>query len=164
MNSETTLTYSEPLIRDAVFLFWRRSIGVRFFVAFLLTSSSLALLLAQGETSWIVGVLGTVLALGVLFVIAIYVVHYRNALAKLRDMGHPSATLSLNEGSFTLRSGAGSATLPWSAVKELWQSPSVWLLLYSKAHFSTLPVACLSDEVQALILHRIKTAGGKIVS
>lgn len=163
MSFETTLTYSEPLIRQAVFAFWRRSIGVGFVVALLLTALGLAVYLARGETSWVVGVLGTVLTFGVLFVVALYFVHYRNSLAKFREMGTPNATFRADDSSFTFSSGAGTATLQWAAVRELWKTPNAWLFLYSKAHFSTLPIACLSPEVQSFICRRIQAEGGKIV-
>ena len=163
MTYETTLTYSERLIRHAVFAFWRRSVGVGFFVALLLIALGLVFYLERGEASWFVGVLGTVFAFGVLFVVAIYFIHYRNSLAKFRDMGGPNATFRADDSSFTISSGSGTATLQWAVVKELWQTPNAWLLLYSKAQFSTLPVACLSPELQSLILQRIQAAGGKIV-
>ncbi|MBI1285390.1 MAG: YcxB family protein [Thiobacillus sp.] len=163
MNYETTLTYSEPLIRQAVFAFWRRSVGVGFLVALLLIALGLAFYLARGEVSWVVGVLGTVFTFGVLFIVALYFVHYRNSLAKFRDMGSPYATFRADHSSFTISADSGTATLQWAVVKELWQTPNVWLLLYSKAHFSTLPVACLSPEMQSFILQRIQAAGGKIV-
>lgn len=163
MNYETTLTYSEALLRQAVFVFWRRTVGVGFLVALLLTGGSLISLLARGEVTWIVGVMGTVFVFGVIFVVALYFVHYRNSLAKFRDMGSPSAKFSVDDSSFTISSDTGTATLQWSVVKELWQTPTAWLLLYSKAHFSTLPVACLSAEMQAFILQHVQAAGGKIV-
>ena len=164
MNYETPLTYSEPLIRRAVFAFWRRSIGVGFLVALLLVALGLVFFLLSGEASWVVGVLGTVFAFGVLFIVALYFIHYRNSIAKLRDMGSPNATFRADDSSFTINADTGTATLQWSVVKELWQTPDAWLLLYSKAHFSTLPIACLSPEIQSFILQRIQTAGGKIVS
>jgi hypothetical protein len=164
MHFETTLTYSVPLLRQAVFAFWRRTVGPGFWVALLLVGASLGFLVAQGASSWLAGVVGTVFVAAVLFVTAIYVVHWCNALAKLRGMGSPSATFSAGESSFTMSSGAGSATLQWSAVTELWETPAVWLLLYSKAHFSTLPVACMPPEMQAFIRQRVQAAGGKIVS
>lgn len=163
MNLETTLTYSDPLLRHAVFAFWRRTVGVGFWVALFVIGGSLGFLLSHGEVSWVVGMLGTILTFGVLFVVALYVVHYRNSLAKFREMGRPNATFSANDSSFTISSGAGTATLQWSVVKELWQTPTAWLLLYSKAHFSILPVACLSPDMQAFILQRVQAAGGKIV-
>ena len=61
-----------------------------------------------------------------------------------------------------MSSDIGTTTLQWSVVKELWQFPTVWLLLYSKAQFSTLPLACLSPETQAYIVQCVRAAGGKV--
>ena len=109
-----------------------------------------------------VGALAAVLVLGIAFATVVYVVHYRRSLRKFLQMDEPRATFHADESSFTMSSDIGTTTLQWSAVKELWQFPSVWLLLYSKAQFSTLPLACLSPETQAFILQRVQAAGGKV--
>ena len=162
MSHQATLIYTEPLLRQAVFAFWRRSVGVGFVVALAVVVVSLGVLIGQGESSWLVGVLATVLALGILFPLALYLVHYRNSLGKFREMGSPQATFIAEESSFTISSSIGTSTFQWSAVKELWQFPGVWLLLYSKAQFSTLPLASLPLEMQAYVAQRIRAAGGKV--
>jgi hypothetical protein len=161
MSHETTLIYSKALLRQAVFAFWQRSVGVGFLAALLVAVLGLGVLIAQGMASWIVGAVAAVLVLGIGFAAAVYVVHYRNSLRKFRQMDKPQATFRADESSFTIISDMGPTTLQWSAVKELWQFPSVWLLLYSKAQFSTLPLACLSPETQAYIVERVRAAGGK---
>src|SRR6185503_15604521 len=133
MSHETTLIYSESLLRQAVFGFWRRSVGVGFFVALLIAAIGLVVLVALGQSSWIIGGLATVLAVGVAFAIVVYVVHYRRSLQKFRQMDKPQALFRAEESSFTMISDIGTTTLQWSAVKELWQFSNVWLLLYSKA-------------------------------
>ncbi len=163
MPLETTLRYHPDLVRHAVICFWRRSTGWRT----LLVSAALALwfgvLVARGDRSWQIGVTGAAVAISLLVCATVYVVHYRNAIGKLRDMGGtPEATLRADEESFTLTSAAGLATLPWSSVKEVWQFERVWLLLFSPAQFSTLPVADLSPEMRALIEASVRGAGGKI--
>ena len=145
-----------------MFAFWRRSVGVGFPVALVVVSLSLGALVAQGTASWLVSAISTVLVVGVVLAAAVYVVHYRNSLRKFREMGSTQATFRADESSFTISSGIGMTTLQWSAVKELWQFPSVWLLLYSKAQFSTLPVSCLSPEMQAFVLQRVRATGGKV--
>jgi len=162
MPHEATLIYSETLLRQAVFAFWRRSVGIGFFVALLVAALGLGILVAQGVASWIIAALAAVLALGIAFATAVYVVHYRNSLRKFRQMDKPRATFCADESSFTMISDIGTTTLQWAAVKELWQFPSVWLLLYSKAQFSTLPLACLSPETQAYIVQRVRESGGKV--
>ena len=162
MSHEATLIYSETLLRQAVFAFWRRSVGVGFLVALLVASLGLGLLVTQGVASWLAGALAAVLVLGIGFAAAVYVVHYRKSLRKFRQMDKPQATFRADESSFTMSSDVGTTTLQWSAVKELWQFPGVWLLLYSKTQFSTLPLACLSPETQAYIVQRIRASGGKV--
>ena len=162
MSREATLTYSETLVRQAVFAFWRRTVGVRFAVVAVLASAALAVLLADGDRSWRVGALAAVLAVAVAMAIAVYRVHYRNSMRMFRELGDSPAHFRADEASFTVTSAVGTATLQWSAVKELWRFPGVWLLLYSKSQFSTLPVGCLSPELQAYVLQRVSASGGKI--
>ena len=162
MPHEATLIYNTTLLRQAVFAFWRRSVGVGFFVALLIAALGLVVLMALGQASWLIGGLAVVLVLGIAFATVVYVVHYRNSLRKFRQMDNPQATFRAEESSFTMSSDIGTTTLQWSAVKELWQFPSVWLLLYSKSQFTTLPLACLPPETQAYIVQCIRAAGGKV--
>jgi hypothetical protein len=162
MPHEATLIYSESLLRQAVFGFWHRSVGIGFFVALLIAALGLVVLVALGQSSWIIGGLAAVLLVGIAFALVVYVVHYRRSLQKFRQMGQPRATFRADDSSFTMSSDIGTTTLQWSAVKELWQFPSVWLLLYSKAQFSTLPLACLPPETQTYIVQRVRESGGKI--
>lgn len=160
---EATLIYTESLLRQAVFAFWRRMVGVGFFIAITLLVISLAFQLWRGERSWEVGVIGTLIVGALVFVATIYVFHFRNALAKFRAMGQPTATLVLEEASFTLSSGIGSSVLQWSAITKVWRFRGFWLVLFSKSQFVTLPLAALSEEAQAFIVSRVEASGGKIV-
>ena len=159
---ETKLIYSEPVMRQAVFGFWRRTLGVSFPTAVLVLAVCLVWQIFQGERSWIVGALGTILAVGAAMMVAIYVVHYRSTMARFREMGKPEATFRADEATFTVSTGIETSTVQWRAVKEVWQFRDSWLLLFSKAQFITLPTACLPSEMQAFILDRVKAAGGKV--
>jgi hypothetical protein len=159
---QVVLTYDKPLIRHAVRAFWWRVVGFRFIAAAALVSIALVISILRGDTSWRTGVLATILAITIALIVAIYVLHYRNALQKLTAMGKPQATLSASESSLTLSSGAGSATLPWSAVTEIWRFESCWLLLFSKAQFVTVPLADMTAECADYILARVQDAGGKV--
>jgi hypothetical protein len=54
MSHQTTLIYTEPVLRQAVFAFWRRSVGVGFIIALAVVALSLGALIAQGAASWLV--------------------------------------------------------------------------------------------------------------
>ncbi len=107
MRYEAALTYSEPLVRYAVARFWWRVVGLRFVLAALLLGVCLALQLRSGDTSWQVGAVGVVLALSVVFPVAVYFVHYRNSLHKLRAMGNPYASFVATDDTLSISSGAG---------------------------------------------------------
>jgi hypothetical protein len=90
----------------------------------------------------------------------VYWVHYRNSMAKFRDMKEPVATFLADEDSFTLTSDYGSSTLKWKAIKEVWEFEGFWLLLFSKANFATIPLDGVSDEMRSYVLERVKRNGG----
>ena len=162
MPHEATLIYSESLLRQAVFAFWRRSVGLGFILMLVVLAAILVGIIALGAPSWLIVTLAVILAIAAGVAAALYVGYYRNSLRKFRTMEKPQATFCADESSFTMSSDAGTTTLQWSAVKELWQFPSVWLLLYSKTQYSTLPLACLPPETQAFVQERVREAGGKV--
>ena len=164
MSHEATLIYSESLLREAVFGFWRRSIGMGFILMLVALTVVLGVLVALGAPIWIIVTLAVLLVLAAAVAVALYIGYYRNSLRKFRTMSTPQATFRADESSFTMTSDAGTTTLQWSAVKELWQFPSVWLLLYSKTQFSTLPLACLPPDIQAFVQERVREAGGKVAA
>ncbi len=162
MSHEATLIYSESLLRQAVFAFWRRSVGLGFILMLVALAAILGVLVVLGAASWLIATLAAVVVIAAAVAVALYVVYYRNSLRKFRKMDKPQATFRADESSFTMSSDAGTTTLQWSAVKELWQFSSVWLLLYSKTQFSTLPLACLTPETQSFVRERVREAGGKV--
>ena len=161
MSHQVMLHYDEPLLRQAVLRFWWRLIGVRFVIALVVMSACLAWLVFHGDRSWFVGVIATVLALAFTFIVAIYFVHYRSAMTRFKNMGEPEGTLTVSETSLTISSGAGSSTIPWSAVTELWQFPAFWLMFFSKSQFVTLPLAGFTPEAKAFVLERLKASRAK---
>jgi YcxB-like protein len=164
MSHEATLIYSESLLREAVFGFWRRSIGMGFILMLVALVVVLGVLVAFGAPVWIIMTLAVLFVLAAAVAVALYIGYYRNSLRKFRTMSTPRATFRADESSFTMTSDAGTTTLQWSAVKELWQLPNVWLLLYSKTQFSTLPLACLPPDIQAFVQERVREAGGKVAA
>ena len=100
--------------------------------------------------------------MGIGMPILVYWIHYRNSMAKFRDMKEPVANFVADEESFTLASDQGSSTLKWEAIKEVWGFQGFWLLLFSKAHFVMIPLDGLSDEMRRYILERVKRGGGRV--
>jgi hypothetical protein len=162
MQHRTTLRYTEQLVSQAVRLYWRKTVGFGLPVAVALIIAFLTWRLVDGDRSWIVGASAAVGLLGVLMPVAVYVVHYRNSMGKFREMSQPVAELVADQDTITMSSDRGSSSLKWELVKEVWRFETVWLLLFSKAQFMTLPLADLPGPMQAFILERVKSFGGKI--
>jgi hypothetical protein len=162
MQHRTTLRYTERLIAQAVRLYWRKTVGLGLFVAVGLMIAFLAWRIIDGDRSWVVGLVGAVVLLGVFMPLAVYAVHYRNSMGKFREMSQPVAELVAGQDAITISSDRGSSSLRWELVKEVWCFESLWLLLFSKSQFVTLPLENLPGPMQAFILERIKATGGKI--
>lgn len=159
---ETTLVYTESLVRQAVSLFWLRSVGVRTMVALIGLGLWVAVQWMYGAWSSIATGALAALSLCAMVCAALYGVHYHRSMAKLRAMREPMATFQADAAGLTLTSSEGSSTLPWRRVKELWRGKSAWLLVFSSSEFATLPTACLPPDLQAFMQERIQTAGGQL--
>jgi preprotein translocase subunit YajC len=163
MSNKITLIYTEPLLKQAVFAFWRRTVGTGFFVVLVLIACSFIFLLWRGDRSWLVGAIGAIIVFALLLAALVYFIHLRNTLRKFRAMGTLTATLEIDDATFTVSSPLGNTTLSWSAVTELWCFPTFWLLLFSKAQFITIPLVSVSNQTQDAMLNLVSKVGGKIV-
>jgi hypothetical protein len=162
VSTPITLRFDRDLVRSAVFTFWRRRLGVGFFVALAAMGGGVAYFVAQGERGWLVGAGGTVFVLAIIFVVAIFRSQYQSSLQRLHKMQPPEATLTLTESGFTLSSNLGSSTARWSAITELWEAPQFWLLFVSSAQYITLPTADIPRESLDEIRRSLVKAGGKV--
>ena len=162
MQHRATLRYTEDLVSRAVFAFWRRSVGVGVLVAVGLMIAMLVWRLAEGDRSWLVGLMAAIVLIGILLPLMVYLVHYRNSIGKFRQMAEPLAEFIADEDQFTLSSSLGATTLKWNAVTEVWRLDTLWLLLFSKAQFVTLPLEGMSEQMRSFVLDKVRAAGGKI--
>jgi hypothetical protein len=142
--------------------FWLSVTGWRFCVPGMLLLASIIYLLAIGDRSWFVGVAGTVFIFAVILALTIYIVHYRSAMKRFRQMRKPEGTFEPGQDMFRMTSDVGSTELSWKTVTEVWRFPDFWLLFFSRSQFVTLPTAALSGEACEFILDRIESHGGKV--
>ena len=162
MEYQAKLQYDSALLREALFGFWWRTVTGRLLVALTVSLFGFVYCWVNGDRSWLIGVLGAVLVSGVGMIMAVYFVHLANMKRKIKNMGTPEATFTASDSSFSVASGAGSSTMPWASVTEVWQFKRCWLLLFSKAQFITVPLSNVPEEMREFILQRVTAAGGKI--
>lgn len=161
-SHQATLTYSNALLHRSVRAFWWRATGWQMRLGVAVLGALFVATWLGGDRTWAVSVLGMGFVASLAVLVMVYVVHRGNGLAKLRDMGAPTAAFTADEAGMRFVSGAGDSRLPWSMVQELWQFDGFWLLLFSKAQFVTLPLADLSPELQAFVLERTTAAGARV--
>jgi hypothetical protein len=162
MQHRATLRFTEPLIERAVRSFWIRTVGYGEPVVVIVMIALLAWRLVEGDRSWVVGVLATFVVIGVVLPLTIYIVHYRNSLGKFRAMKEPVAEFTAGDDELTLASDLGTTTLKWSSVTELWRFESLWLMLFSKSQFVTIPLDGLPESMREFVLARVRASGGRI--
>lgn len=158
-----TLRYTESMLRQAVFFFWRRKVGLVLPTALVVTAASLSMLFLAGRREWWMAVWALLLT-GVASIIPLlYFVQRHNVLGKFWAMREPVATMTLDEGTFTVSSDLGSATMPWSGIREVWRQPAFWLVFLSESQFVTLPLASMPSDAQAFLIERATQAGARVV-
>ena len=160
---EIKLTYSEPLIREAIRLYWWKKIGFIFPVVLFLLIVLMVYHIALGDRTWIVGVLGVTIFMGICIMVATYYVHLHHSLKRLKKMKTPKATIKLGEELFCVKSDIGSSEIAWSLITQLWRFEKVWLLFFSEGEFMTLPIEEMPEKSKSFIVSKIKTNGAKIV-
>ncbi len=156
------LQYSEDLIRRAVWAFWWRSTGYTFFGAMFIVFAGFVDFLALGERSWWLGAMGSFIVGVVLIATLLYFVHFRGSIARFLRMRSKEATLEISDDKLRMSSDIGSFELSWSSVIKVWRFPEFWLLFYSAAQFSILPLNDLDMAAKTIILERAKAHGAVI--
>jgi hypothetical protein len=162
MKYKLVLNYTEALIRQAVFHFWWRTVGVTFFVVLFILSILFDFLLFVKVSGWQVWALGAVLIFSVSLIALIYFVHYKRSMGKFRSMTSPETSINISEEELSFSSSLGTQSIKWGTVSEVWVFKNMWLFLYSKAQFSTIPLNGIPEEAKDYILSKIKSSGGKI--
>lgn len=161
MVHRATLNYTPALVRQSVWAYWKRAVGITWPLVLILLTGYLVIVAREGNTGWTVGAFGAIVAMGYAFLAMVYVTHLRHGLGILRTMGQPQATLDIDDTGFTVTSGAGQSTVPWRSVQEVWRCPGFWLLMFSPSQFFTIPLDNLPEAMQAEFLARVQQHGGK---
>ncbi|MBG9390083.1 YcxB family protein [Caenimonas sp. DR4.4] len=125
-------------------------------------AATLCYLVARGDRSWFVGVLAATVALGGIFPAVHFVLSLRSSLRKLTAMRNPEASFRADADSFSIASELGSATLPWTAVQQLWRYQDFWIIVLARTSQITLPLARMTQEDQAFVVSRVAANGGKV--
>lgn len=155
MEHQITVQYNRRIIRQALWCFFIHRLG-RFTIAVLVIY---VLLLALVEFSgswnvywtWLVAMVAV--PLGLLF--WLYFLRRRQSETFLSKMAEPSVRFCFSDDGVSTESDLGSSMLKWDVFDELLCFDDVWLLVYAKSAYVTLPVGALSDAGKSAIREKL---------
>ena len=161
MSHQFTIQFTEGHIKYACRKFFVRYVGIGFPIAWSLMVVVFAQRVASHKADILAGVCVTVAVMSALFFLSIYVKRLAYSLTQFRKFGN-KVSYELSEDFFRARSEMGSSELKWETFQGIWIFPKVWLLMYDKAGYLTLPVDQISQEVKKFLKRKMVSVGGKI--
>ncbi len=161
MSHSVTIIYTRSLVRRALNAFMLKRLGKSTFVVFALMIVFLAWKAIGG--SWTSGLtwVAAALAFGAAFLVVIYFARFRAAEGFFDQGDEPTATIVFTEEGVRTESHVGSVDLKWKVFEEILKFPEVWLLVYAKSGYMTLPVVQLTPECRAFLEEQVRTKGRK---
>ncbi len=156
-----TVRYTPGHCLATAWRYWQRRLGYRYALE-LAIGSGLLVLATQGPYRWIEVAL--MVAVGVFAVLGagLFLIHWYRAVAGLKALSPPTSTWTLTEEAVMQASSLGESAIGWEGLREVWRFPDLWLLVWGRDVYSTIPVAQLPREARQLIERRVKETGGAI--
>jgi hypothetical protein len=161
MEHQAHVVYDRDVIAEAARRYVVRSIRWDGFIAFFLLLAVLAYLIASGDRSWILGLVGAVVLLMTTVGVALYVVPYRRSLARFERMSSKTVDFSFTESGLKMSSDLGQQEFRWQLIDRVWTYPRIWLLFVGGTYM-TLPAGQLDEETKRFVLEQIKQHGGRV--
>jgi hypothetical protein len=161
MNYQFTIQFTEEHIKYACRKYFARFVGILFPIICLLVAGFAILRMTSGKPDLIAGILLAVAVIGLGVIAVAYFQNCNYRLSQFRKTGQ-FINYELSEESFKAKSEMGSTDLKWNSFKALWIFQKVWLLVFEKNGYLTLPTDQISNEVKEFLKQKIVSVGGKV--
>lgn len=156
-----TVRYSRESCWISALRYWQRRLGMRYAIE-LVIGIGLIVLATQGPYRWLETALLVVVSLFGLLGAGILWIHWRRALGGLAALDPPESEWLLTEEAIGQKSSLGESAIAWRGLIELWKFEDVWLLIWGRDVYSTIPVAQFPPHARRYVERKVKEAGGKI--
>jgi hypothetical protein len=155
MEHTIEVTYDRSLIRRALNRFMVKRLGWFTFALIFGLGALLIVEMASGSWSlWFNAMLVLwVIVVGLLVVV--YIARIRASEGFFQKSGNCKVQFVFSEDGVQTKSDVGTSDLKWKAFDELLKFPDVWLLVYARSGYMTIPTKQLSDEVKNFIESKI---------
>ena len=161
MNYQFTIQFSEEHIKYACGKYFARFVGIVFPIVCLLVAGFAVARMVSGKTDLLAGVFLTIAVFGLGIIGVAYFQSRNYRLSQFRKTGN-SVSYELSEEFFKAKSGMGSMELKWESFKAIWIFQKIWLLVFDKNGYLTLPTDQISNDIKEFLKQKIVSVGGKV--
>ena len=158
----TTVTYTEALIRRAIFRWWIRFIGWHGFASLLACGLLFAYMFFSASEQWMIYGSLALWLFGTATAASVFVAYSRRSLTKFRKMNDRIAEVTISPDGFRVKSSLAESSLSWQAIVAVWRFPEAWLIFFGKNLFMTLPIEHISHHDRELLCAMVKAHGGRV--
>ncbi|MEP6703527.1 MAG: YcxB family protein [Acidobacteriota bacterium] len=156
MPHSATIKYDRPLVRRAVNRFMVQRLRKVFVAIAILLVLALLYWYLTASWNWVLTSIAVTIAVVVTFFSWIYFVRLRAAEGFFDKADDPTVTIRFNADGVQTESDLGSSNIKWIVFEEVLKFPDVWLLVYAKSGYMTLPVDKLTPELMEFIDHQLQ--------
>ena len=156
------IRFTEPLIRRSLRRAVIRNLGPVFFVVLAIVAAVLVGTIANGERSWRVGAMATLLLLGTLFPAVAIITQTRAALERFRSMNNGMANIEISAGQVRIESSLGRLEVPLNRVSQVWLYPEYWVFLSGRSIVMTIPIETIPHSQRQAWLEELRIAGARV--
>ena len=151
MLHTATIKYDRPLVRRALNRFMVKRLGKTFFLG--LPALILVFLFFYFTNSWTwpITLMAIVIAAVLLFLSFVYYARLRAAEGFFDKANDPTVTLRFTAEGVRTESELGTSDIKWVVFEEILKFRDVWLLVYAKSGYMTLPLDQLTPECSQFI-------------
>lgn len=153
-----TITYDRQLVRRALNRYFIKRLGKPFFIALLLVAAAFAYLFIIGSWNGFSTFMAVSLLVMLVFIGLIYFARLRAAEGFFDKANEPTVTFVFTDEGVRTESDLGTSDLKWSAFDEILKFSDVWLLVYARSGYITLPVEQLSSDCAQFIDRKMAAA------
>ena len=156
-----TVRYTKAHCLASAWRFWQRRLGYRYALE-LLIGAGLIVLATQGPYRWLE--IALMVAVGVFAFLgaAIFLVHWLRARQGLAALDPPETTWTLTEEAIAQRSSLGESAIAWAGLLGVWRFDDLWILVWGKDVYSTIPTAQFPREARQLVERRARETGAVV--
>jgi len=109
------------------------------------------------DVPWLIGMGAAITAMGPLYIAYLYVAFPRQYAKRMARVLTPTARISLSQSAFEMSSQGRESRVPWTSIKEVWECPVAFLLVFSwpGMSFLVVPKNGLQPETCELLVGKL---------